>query len=80
MCVQLPVRQRVLTAKRLICKAAAAAPAVAAPSDAGRLSTDDRAALAQELGYRSIGADLPDDVTLTQVISSLPREVRLPGH
>ncbi|CAL8462214.1 g1745 [Coccomyxa elongata] len=72
---QLPARQRVLTAKRLICKAAAAPPAVAAPSDAGRLSAEDRAALAKELGYRSIGADLPDDVTLTQVISSLPREV-----
>lgn len=79
-CVQLPARQRVLTAKRLICKAAAAPPAVAAPSDAGRLSAEDRAALAKELGYRSIGADLPDDVTLTQVISSLPREVRLAGH
>ncbi len=75
-CMQLPARQRLLSANRLTCKAAATAPAVAVPSDAGRLSAEDRTALAQELGYRTIGADLPNDVTLTQVISSLPKEVR----
>jgi len=67
-----------LSAKRLVCKAATAVPTVAAPADAGSLSAEDRAALAQELGYRTIGADLPEDVTLTQVISSLPREVSAP--
>jgi hypothetical protein len=52
---------------------------MAVPSTAGRLSAEDRTALAEELGYRSIGADLPDNVTLTQVISSLPKEVRAFG-
>jgi omega-6 fatty acid desaturase (delta-12 desaturase) len=57
------------------CSAVTAAPAVAAPADAGRLSAEGRAALAEQLGYRTIGADLPEDVTLTQIISSLPKEV-----
>lgn len=35
----------------------------------------DRKTLAQELGYRSIGADLPDNVSLGSIISSLPAEV-----
>lgn len=35
----------------------------------------DRAALAEELGYRKIGADLPDNVSLSSIIQSLPSEV-----
>ena len=47
------------------------------PADVGRLPEVDRAALAEELGYRSIGADLPSNVSLTDVISSLPKSVSL---
>ena len=36
-----------------------------------------RAARAQELGYRTIGKELPDDVTLQAIIKSLPPEVGL---
>jgi omega-6 fatty acid desaturase (delta-12 desaturase) len=43
----------------------------------GSLPDAERAALAEELGYRSIGADLPSNVTLTDVISSLPKSVSL---
>lgn len=50
----------------------AAAPAT--PQPAG-LSDEERAALAQKLGYRTIGKDLPEDVTLVQVIKSMPPEV-----
>lgn len=35
----------------------------------------DRAFLAEELGYRKIGADLPDNVSLSTIIQSLPSEV-----
>ena len=52
-------------------------PAPSVPADVGSLPEVDRAALAEELGYRSIGADLPSNVTLTDVISSLPKSVRL---
>ena len=58
------------------CSAAAvSAPAPSVPADVGSLPQADRAALAEELGYRSIGADLPSNVTLTDVISSLPKSV-----
>ena len=59
------------------CSAAAvSAPAPSVPADVGSLPQADRSALAEELGYRSIGADLPSNVTLTDVISSLPKSVR----
>lgn len=35
----------------------------------------DRAFLAEELGYRKIGADLPDNVSLGKIIQTLPSEV-----
>ena len=50
-------------------------PAPSVPADVGSLPEVDRAALAEELGYRSIGADLPSNVTLMGVISSLPKSV-----
>ena len=50
-------------------------PAPSVPADVGSLPEVDRATLAEELGYRSIGADLPSNVTLTDVISSLPKSV-----
>lgn len=39
------------------------------------LSDQQRATLAEELGYRQIGKDLPDDVTLQRVVSTLPKDV-----
>jgi omega-6 fatty acid desaturase (delta-12 desaturase) len=41
------------------------------------MDQSQRVNLAKELGYRTIGKELPDSVTLTQVIKSLPEEVRL---
>lgn len=40
-----------------------------------QLDDATRAAVAEQLGYRSIGKELPDDVTLGQVIKSMPKEV-----
>lgn len=42
----------------------------------GTMSDEDRAALAQQLGYKSIGKELPDGVTLTEIVKSMPPEVR----
>lgn len=39
------------------------------------LSDEQRSALAEKLGYRTIGKELPDDVRLTDIIKSLPAEV-----
>ncbi len=39
------------------------------------LSSKEREALAEELGYRKIGAELPDGVSLSNIIQSLPSEV-----
>lgn len=35
----------------------------------------ERERLAKEYGFRQIGEPLPDDVTLRQVVESLPKEV-----
>jgi omega-6 fatty acid desaturase (delta-12 desaturase) len=43
--------------------------------DAGRLPDEDRAALAERMGYRQIGKELPDNVTLQDIIRTLPEEV-----
>ena len=43
--------------------------------DAGRLPDEDGAALAERLGYRQIGKELPDSVTLQEIIRTLPEEV-----
>merc|ERR1712130_410028 len=47
--------------------------AIAAP--ASELSVQVREALEKELGYRQIGAELPDNVSLSNIIQSLPPEV-----
>ncbi len=47
--------------------------AIAAP--ASEMSVQEREALAKELGYRQIGAELPDNVSLSNIIQSLPPEV-----
>ena len=45
-------------------------------TDIQKLSDEDRTELAHRLGYRQIGRELPDDVTLGQIIKSMPQEVR----
>ena len=40
-----------------------------------QLDDQQRAALAEQLGYRSIGAELPEDVSLGDVIQSMPKSV-----
>ena len=52
-----------------------AAPLDAAATASSSLDDDARAALAHSLGYRSIGAELPSDVSLTDVIKTLPPSV-----
>ena len=41
-----------------------------------QLTDEERANLARELGYKSIGRELPDNVSLTDIIKSMPAEVR----
>eukprot|EP00889_Picochlorum_renovo_P007913 jgi/Picre1/34943/NNA_002409.t1 len=65
-----------ISAKKNVLKVHAAAPIqVEQMSNVGYMSDEERAALAKQLGYRSIGKELPDDVTLSDVIKSLPEEV-----
>lgn len=42
----------------------------------GMLSDDERKTVAAELGYKTIGKELPDSVTLTEIVKSMPPEVR----
>jgi len=51
-----------------------AARAITMPA-ASELSQKEREALAEDLGYRQIGAELPEDVSLSNIIQSLPSEV-----
>lgn len=51
-----------------------AAVAMPAGSEIQSLADEDRAALAKELGYLKIGKPLPDDVSLTDIIKSMPAE------
>ena len=82
----LALRRGAAQQQRLVCRAALvtapptppAAPAAPA-AELASSSAAERAAFAESVGYRSVGADLPSNVTLTDVISSLPKEVRL-GH
>ena len=55
--------------------ALALAPALDLAPQASALSDADRAGLAEALGYRTIGAELPSDVSLTDVIKSMPSSV-----
>ena len=40
------------------------------------MTEEEREAYAHSLGYRHIGKDLPEEITLQQVISSMPKSVR----
>ena len=44
-------------------------------SGVAQLDAQQRAALAEQLGYRCIGAELPENVSLGDVIQSLPKRV-----
>ena len=48
---------------------------ISCPPQVGQLSDDERKALAEKFGFRSIGKELPDSVTLQDVIKSMPPEV-----
>lgn len=50
---------------------AAAAMAAETPQE-----REQRLARAKQLGYRTIGMPIPDSINLTNVINSLPKEVR----
>ncbi|KAG2492805.1 hypothetical protein HYH03_008965 [Edaphochlamys debaryana] len=78
------VRAPVRTAKSGVLRApvVAARPGVSAkaaaiqiPTNVGQLSKEERTKLAHDLGYRSIGAELPDNVSLTDIVKSMPPEV-----
>jgi omega-6 fatty acid desaturase (delta-12 desaturase) len=55
--------------------AAADVSTISCPPNVGHLSDAERKALAEKFGYRSIGKELPDDVTLQDIIKSMPSKV-----
>jgi omega-6 fatty acid desaturase (delta-12 desaturase) len=56
---------------------APSAAAIDAPAvPISQLSLEERQKLAEQWGYKSIGAELPDGVTLTDIVKSMPQEVR----
>lgn len=40
------------------------------------MGPEARAKKAEEIGYRSIGADLPDGIALAEIVRSMPKEVQ----
>jgi omega-6 fatty acid desaturase (delta-12 desaturase) len=55
---------------------APSAAAIDAPAvPISQLSLEERQKLAEQWGYKSIGAELPDGVTLTDIVKSMPQEV-----
>lgn len=54
--------------------AAAAIDAPAVPI--GELPLEERQRLAEQWGYKTIGAELPEGVSLTDIVKSMPQEVR----
>ncbi|KAK9803546.1 hypothetical protein WJX73_007178 [Symbiochloris irregularis] len=53
----------------------AASPALMPTTDPSLMNERDRTTLAETLGYRSIGAELPAKVSLSTINQSLPRDV-----
>jgi hypothetical protein len=51
------------------------AAAVMAPVVTPDMTDEQRAVLAKELGYKCIGKELPDGVSLTDIVKSMPPEV-----
>jgi len=63
-----------------VARAAAAevsSPPASFPSLTGHMTDEERAEYAHSIGYRQIGKDLPRGTTLQQVISTMPKEVRV---
>jgi len=54
---------------------AVAPPAEDRTESVAALDDRQRAELAEQLGYRTIGAELPEDVSLGDVIQSMPKSV-----
>lgn len=51
------------------------------PQEAPRqLGAEDRQRLAEQWGYRQIGAELPDNVSLSKIVQTLPKEVGRKRH
>ena len=67
------LRRHRLTARHIV----HAALSLPQTTDIQKLNDEDRTELAHRLGYRQIGKELPDDVTLGQIIKSMPQEVRM---
>ena len=57
----------------------AAAPLLMGETAKHELSREERHVLAESLGYRTVGAQLPGNVTLSKVVSTLPKDVS-PWH
>lgn len=57
--------------KRVGCIKAVAAPAAPPSAD----SAEEREQLAESYGFKQIGQDLPDNVTLKDIMDTLPKEV-----
>lgn len=56
-------------------RVASAAAALDQVSSINELTDAERADLAKKLGYTKIGKELPDEVTLQDIIKSMPAEV-----
>jgi hypothetical protein len=57
---------------------APAAAAIDAPAvPIGELPLEERQRLAEQWGYKTIGAELPEGVSLTDIVKSMPQEVRV---
>jgi omega-6 fatty acid desaturase (delta-12 desaturase) len=55
---------------------APAAAAIDAPAvPIGELPLEERQRLAEQWGYKTIGAELPEGVSLTDIVKSMPQEV-----
>lgn len=52
-------------------------PAAAVEVPISQLSDEARQSIAQEYGYKTIGSELPNNVTLTDIVKTLPSEVGL---
>jgi len=59
--------------RRIGCIKAVAAPVAPPSAD----SAEDREQLAESYGFRQIGEDLPENVTLKDIMDTLPKEVCL---
>lgn len=53
----------------------AAAATIEIPTSINSLTDEQRTKLANELGYQKIGKELPDNVTLNDIVRTLPKEV-----